>query len=155
MWSARVWSSAPQHAAQHHADRGADDEWDGASDGDEWRNGYSGLRGLCHALLSPEPATWPDCGHGQPQRAQEPTRAGGDRCTRLRVVVSASYSPDLSPIEAAFSKLKALVRRAQARTYEALENAIAMALDQITAADARGYFGHCGYQLPTSSAHYL
>lgn len=66
-----------------------------------------------------------------------------------------SYSPDLSPIEEAFSKLKALLRRAQARTYEALENAIAMALDQITAADARGYFGHCGYQLPTSSAHYL
>ena len=66
-----------------------------------------------------------------------------------------SYSPDLSPIEEAFSKLKALLRRAQARTYEALETAIAMALDQITAADARGYFGHCGYQLPTSSAHYL
>ncbi len=66
-----------------------------------------------------------------------------------------SYSPDLSPIEAAFSKLKALLRRAQARTYEALENAIAWALDQITAADARGYFAHCGYQLPMPEAHYL
>jgi transposase len=66
-----------------------------------------------------------------------------------------SYSPDLSPIEEAFSKLKALLRRAQARTYEALETAIAWALDQITAADARGYFAHCGYQLSTPEAHYL
>jgi transposase len=61
-----------------------------------------------------------------------------------------SYSPDLSPIEEAFSKLKALLRRAKARTHEALENAIALALDQITAADARGYFTHCGYQLDAS-----
>jgi transposase len=61
-----------------------------------------------------------------------------------------SYSPDLSPIEEAFSKLKELLRRAKARTHEALENAIALALDQLTAADARGYFTHCGYQLTTS-----
>ncbi len=61
-----------------------------------------------------------------------------------------SYSPDLSPIEEAFAKLKALVRRAKARTHEALENALALALDQITAADARGYFTHCGYQLDAS-----
>jgi transposase len=58
-----------------------------------------------------------------------------------------SYSPDLSPIEAAFSKLKAILRRAKARTQDALEAAIAHALDQISAADARGYFKHCGYQL--------
>ncbi len=57
-----------------------------------------------------------------------------------------SYSPDLSPIEAAFAKLKAVLRRAKARTHEALEDAIALALDQITAADARGFFVHCGYQ---------
>jgi transposase len=61
-----------------------------------------------------------------------------------------SYSPDLSPIEEAFSKLKALLRRAKARTHEALEHAIALALDQITAADARGYFTHCGYHLDAS-----
>jgi hypothetical protein len=42
-----------------------------------------------------------------------------------------------------------------ARRHEALENAIALALDQITAADARGYFAHCGYQLVVSEAHYL
>jgi transposase len=58
-----------------------------------------------------------------------------------------SYSPDLSPIEEAFAKLKASLRRAQARTHEALEAAIATALDQISPADARGYFTHCGYNV--------
>jgi transposase len=57
-----------------------------------------------------------------------------------------AYSPDLSPIELAFSKLKTLLRRAAARTSEALEQAIAQALEQITARDAHGWFAHCGYQ---------
>ncbi len=56
-----------------------------------------------------------------------------------------AYSPDLSPIEEAFSKLKALVRRVRARTREAHYEAIATALEQITTADAQGYFAHCGY----------
>ncbi len=56
-----------------------------------------------------------------------------------------SYSPDLSPIEEAFSKLKTLLRRVEARTRHALHDAIATVLDQITARDAHGYFAHCGY----------
>ncbi len=59
-----------------------------------------------------------------------------------------SYSPDLSPIEEAFSKLKTALRRAGARTREALEEAIAQALLTITAQDAQGWFQHCGYLLP-------
>ena len=58
-----------------------------------------------------------------------------------------SYSPDLNPIEEAFSKLKALLRTAAARTHEALVAAIWAALRAITPADARGYFTHCGYPL--------
>ena len=58
------------------------------------------------------------------------------------------YSPDLSPIEEAFSKLKTALRRAGARTGEALEEAIAQALFTITAQDAQGWFQHCGYLLP-------
>ncbi len=54
-------------------------------------------------------------------------------------------SPDFSPIEEAFSKLKALLRRAKARTKEALVEAIGRALDAVTAQDARGWFAHCGY----------
>jgi len=54
-------------------------------------------------------------------------------------------SPDVLPIEEAFSKLKALVRRAEARTREALVEAIATALERITPFDAQGYFRHGGY----------
>ena len=54
-------------------------------------------------------------------------------------------SPDLSPIEEAFAKLKTLLRRAAARSREDLDAAIAHALDQITPADACGFFTHCGY----------
>jgi transposase len=56
-----------------------------------------------------------------------------------------SYSPDMNPIEEAFSKVKELLRRAKARTLEALFEATAGALDAVSADDARGYFGHCGY----------
>ncbi len=56
-----------------------------------------------------------------------------------------SYSPDFSPIEEAFSKLKALLRRAGARTKEALVEAIGRALDAVGAEDAKGWFDHCGY----------
>jgi transposase len=62
-----------------------------------------------------------------------------------RLLYLPSYSPDLSPIESAFSKLKAILRRKEARTAEALQQAIAEALDAITAQDARGWFTHCGY----------
>lgn len=57
------------------------------------------------------------------------------------------YSPDFSPIEEAFSKIKALLRKAQARERGALVDAIGSALSAVTANDARGWFGHCGYPL--------
>jgi transposase len=57
-----------------------------------------------------------------------------------------SYSPDMNPIEEAFSKVKALLRKAKARTLEALFEATAQALLAVSAADARGYFDHCGYR---------
>jgi transposase len=56
-----------------------------------------------------------------------------------------AYSPDLNPIEEAFSKLKALLRTAAARTHEALAEAVWAALRAVSPADARGYFTHCGY----------
>lgn len=58
------------------------------------------------------------------------------------------YSPDLTPIEAAFSKLKTALRRAEARTRDALDEAITAGLATITATDAQGWFAHCGYPLP-------
>ena len=57
-----------------------------------------------------------------------------------------SYSPDLSSIEEAFSKLKTLLRRAATRTKEAL-------LDAIASSNTRGYFTHCGFLLPRATDH--
>jgi transposase len=58
------------------------------------------------------------------------------------------YSPDLNPIEEAFAKLKALLRRAGARTREALVEAMGRALEAVKVSDARGFFEHRGYQTP-------
>jgi len=55
------------------------------------------------------------------------------------------YSPDFSPIELAFSKVKSRLCRAAARTHTALEDAIANALSLISSADAQAFFAHCGY----------
>ena len=77
----------------------------------------------------------------------------GDRVRELveargcEVLLLPPYSPDFSPIEEAFSKLKALLRREKARTKEVLVEAIGRALDAITPEDARGWFAHCGYAL--------
>ncbi|MCH7559596.1 MAG: IS630 family transposase [Planctomycetes bacterium] len=55
------------------------------------------------------------------------------------------YSPDLNPIEKMWSKIKSILRRLKARTEEALINAVAKALDAITANDVKGWFESCGY----------
>jgi transposase len=57
------------------------------------------------------------------------------------------YSPDFSPIEPAFSKVKAVLKKAAARTQPALDAAIDLAVGTITARDAFGFFTHCGYSL--------
>lgn len=65
------------------------------------------------------------------------------------------YSPDLSPIEHAFAKLKAWLRNVAARTPEALEQAVADGLDMISRDDAQGFFRHCGYRVLSSIAQSL
>jgi transposase len=55
------------------------------------------------------------------------------------------YSPDLSPIEPEWSKVKQVLRSAEARTPQALGEATARAFAAITAKDARGWFANCGY----------
>ncbi len=58
-----------------------------------------------------------------------------------------SYSPDFDPIEEAFSKIKGLLRRAKARTYDALVEATGRALAAVSEEDARGFFVRCSYPL--------
>jgi len=59
-----------------------------------------------------------------------------------------AYSPDLSPIEPGWAKVKSDLRRVAARTVEALQQALAPALNSVTAQDAKGFFRHCGYACP-------
>ena len=57
------------------------------------------------------------------------------------------YSPDLNPIEMAFSKLKQLMRSAGHRTMTGLWEDVQRMLDRITSADAASFLRHCGYPL--------
>ena len=87
-------------------------------------------------------------------------RLGAHRTQKVRELVEArgadlvflpSYSPDLNPIEGAFSKIKALVRKEGARVHEALVEAIGRALAAVTPKDAAGWFAHAGYWLQDQS----
>ena len=66
-----------------------------------------------------------------------------------RLLFLPPYSPDYNPIELAFAKLKAALRRAAARTRADLAAATAAALDAITPQDTAHWFRHCGYPLPS------
>lgn len=61
------------------------------------------------------------------------------------------YSPDLNPIELAFSKLKRLLRSAGKRTLEQLWEFLGQSLDAFSADECRNYFRHAGYQKPTNA----
>jgi transposase len=79
-------------------------------------------------------------GAHRPQRIREFIEARG-----ADLLFLPSYSPDLNPIEEAFSKIKALVRKEGARLREALVEAIGRALAAVTPEDAAGWFAHAGY----------
>jgi transposase len=66
------------------------------------------------------------------------------------VIWLSPYSPDFSPIEMMWSKIKAYMRAAKARTREELEQAFDAALRLITKADCLGWFAHCGYQVTSN-----
>jgi transposase len=78
------------------------------------------------------------------------------RASRLEIVAAACgaqvlwlapYSPDFSPIELMWSKIKTKVRAAKARTAQELNDALVAALQLVTGADCFGWFSHCGYQV--------
>lgn len=67
-----------------------------------------------------------------------------------QLVFLPAYSPDLSPIEEAFSKLKAFLRRARCLTIPALIQALQQGLQTITSRDARGWFSHAGFSVQST-----
>src|SRR3712207_3416261 len=105
------------------------------------------LQQLLLPWLRPGPVVVVDnVGAHKPDRMRALVEAAG-----CRLVFLPAYSPDLSPVEEAFSKIKALVKAAAARTRAALDAAIAVALAAVTAADAAGWFTHAGYPTPQAA----
>ena len=68
---------------------------------------------------------------------------------RALIYLPPYYSPDLNPIEEAFSKVKHMLRKIGARSKkEALIEAMGRALRAVSAEDVRGFFAHCAYRAP-------
>jgi hypothetical protein len=66
----------------------------------------------------------------------------------LAGVLAFLLKPDFNPIEEAFAKVKTLLRKAKARSFEALVEATGRALRVVSEQDALGFFAHCGYATP-------
>ncbi len=146
---------AAQPRAQHHDATG---EHDGRGYGtflssSGRRDEQDGLRGLLHRESSrSEPSARAGGGGGDGQ----PLSLSGHKGERIRELLESAgcellylppySSPDFSPIEEAFSKVKGLLRKAEARSRESLVEAMGEALNAVTARDARRFFEHCGYR---------
>ncbi len=98
-------------------------------------------RGLAPSLRAGQVVVMDNLSAHRPARIRELIEARG--CELLYLP---AYSPDYNPIEEAFGKIKNLLRRAAARSKEALVEATSAALSAVTAADARGFFEHAGYR---------
>jgi len=127
--------------------------------------GAMGLRGLVAALMV-EGAVDTEVFNAYAEQVLAPKLRRGDvvvldnlgahRASRIEEVAEARgarvlwlppYSPDFSPIEQCWSKIKSYLRGAKARTCEELEKALEAALGLVTKSDIRGWFKHCGYSL--------
>jgi transposase len=97
---------------------------------------------LAPSLTAGQVVVMDNLGAHQPKRIRDLIGARG-----AELVFLPSYSPDLNPIEQAFSKIKNILRKRGARTYEALLEAMEEALSKVTPTDAAGWFNHCGYQV--------
>ena len=81
----------------------------------------------------------------------------GDRVSELieergrELLYLPPYSPDFNPIEKAFAEIKGLLRKTEARTREALVEAMGTTISAVTAQDARCFFEHSGYRLQIQS----
>jgi transposase len=97
---------------------------------------------LAPTLCEGQVVVMDNLGAHRPKRIREFIEARG-----AELVFLPSYSPDLNPIEQAFSKIKNILRKVGGRTHEALLGAMEEALSKVTTGDAAGWFDHCGYQV--------
>lgn len=98
-------------------------------------------RVLVPSLRTGQVVVMDNLGAHKPKRVKELIERQG--CELLYLP---AYSPDLNPIEEAFSKIKRFLRKVGARTRDALVEATGRALSAVSSEDARGYFEHAGYR---------
>jgi transposase len=112
----------------------------GATDGDVFRVYVSEV--LCQSLRRGDIVVMDNLGAHKVSGVREAIEGRG-----AKLIYLPPYSPDLSPIEKCWSKIKCALRSAAARTREALEASIKQAMETITQSDALAWFAHCGYPL--------
>jgi transposase len=98
---------------------------------------------LAPTLKAGQVVVMDNLGAHRPKRVRELIEQRG-----CELIFLPPYSPNLNPIEEAFSKVKNLLRKASARTKEALIEAMGRALGAVSAQDARRFCAHCGYRTP-------
>jgi len=154
----RLWGRAPK--GQRVAEAKAEGHWQVLT-----TLGAMSLQGMV-AAMTVASATGGDVFAAFLEQVLCPTLKAGDvvamdnlsihKVNRVRELIEGSgarllylppYSPDLNPIEKAWSKFKQSLRSAKARTREALDLAVTEALKTITADNALACFRHCGYGL--------
>ncbi len=113
---------------------------DAATDRDVFLGFVSGF--LCPALRPGQVVVMDNLSAHKVAGVREPIEAAGCRLAYLP-----PYSPDLSPIEPMWSKVKQALRTAAERTVAGLIDATGPAVATVTAGDCLGYFDHCGYTL--------
>jgi transposase len=113
---------------------------EGATDGEVFRT-YT-ERVLCPTLRAGDIVVMDNLGAHKVSGIREAIEGRG-----ARLIYLPPYSPDLSPIERCWSKIKTALRAMGARTRRKLERAIKRALETITQSDALAWFAHCGYKL--------
>ena len=113
---------------------------DGAIDGEVFRTYTEQV--LCPTLKSGDLVVMDNLGAHKESGIREAIEARG-----ARLIYLPPYSPDLSPIEQCWSKLKTALRGIGARTRRKLERAIRQSVALITQCDALAWFAHCGYKL--------
>jgi transposase len=113
---------------------------EGATDGDVFRSWTE--RVLCPTLEAGDIVVMDNLGAHKVSGVREAIEARG-----AKLIYLPPYSPDLSPIECCWSKMKTGLRAIGARTRRMLERAIKQVLSTITESDALAWFAHCGYEL--------
>jgi len=139
---------APKPRQEHHPHSLDGPFGDGSVDGHRGGHGHSEVfevyveHFLAPTLSEGQVVVLDGLGAHRPKRIRELIEARG-----AELVFLPSYSPDLNPIEEAFSKIKNALRKVGARTREALVEAMSWAPREVTPWDAAGWFDHCGYEV--------